>query len=180
MKKTILITLYLITFTYCEDKCTYTDEAQCIADTANKCKWTATKAGTCADGAACSTASFQTQPTCTLGKCKWDANASGGPACVDNTACGSLTLQADCNKDYCAWSGSACAAVDCTKVTASAAECTAAKGCAYTQGTGTCSVDTSGGSSGGSSGGTSGDNNSQNNSFGLKVTFMIMFISLLF
>ena len=174
MKKTILIILYLITFTYCEDKCTYTDEAQCTADTANKCKWTATKA-TCAAGAACNT--FTTQPTCTLGNCKWDATAnSNAGACVDNTACGTLTLQADCNKDYCAWSGSACAAVDCTKVTASAAECTAAKGCAYTQATGTCSVDTSGGSSGG----TSGDNNSQNNSFGLKVTFMIMLITLLF
>ena len=170
MKKTILIILYLITFTYCEDKCTYTDEAQCTADTANKCKWTATKA-TCAAGAACNT--FTTQPTCTLGNCKWDATAnSNAGACVDNTACGTLTLQADCNKDYCAWSGSTCAAVDCTQVTASAAECTAAKGCAYTQGTGTCSVDTSGGSS--------GDNNSQNNSFGLKVTFMIMLITLLF
>ena len=174
MKKTILITLYLITFIYCEDKCTYTDEAQCIADTANKCKWTATKAGTCAAGGACT--GFTTQPTC-VGKCKWDASGNEGKgACGDNTACGTLTLQADCNKDYCAWSGSACAAVDCTKVTASAAECTAAKGCAYTQGTGTCSVDTSGGSSGD----TSGDNNSQNNSFGLKVTFMIMFIALLF
>ena len=167
MKKSIclLITLYLITFTYCEDKCTYTDEVKCIADTANKCKWTATKAGTCASGAACNT--FTTQPTCTLGKCKWDATAnSNAGACVDNTACGTLTLQADCNKDYCAWSGSACAAVDCTKVTGSAAECTAAKGCAYTQGTGTCSVDTSG--------------NTQNNSFGLKVTFMFMLIALLF
>ena len=170
MKKTILITLYLITFTYCEDKCTYTDEAKCIADTANKCKWTATTAGTCAAGAACST--FTTQPTCTLGNCKWDANASGGAACVANTACGTLTDKSDCTVAYCSWSDSTCAAVDCTKVTASAAECTAAKGCAYTQGTGTCSVDTSGG--------TSGDNNSQNNSFGLKVTFMIMLIALLF
>ena len=169
MKKTILITLYLITFTYCEDKCTYTDEAKCIADTANKCKWTATKAGTCAAGAACNTASFQTQGTCTLGKCKWD---TGTTACVDNTACATLDTQSKCNVAYCAWSGSACAAVDCTQVTGSAAEYTTAKGCAYTQGTGTCSVDTSGGSS--------GDNNSQNNSFGLKVTFMIMFISLLF
>ena len=166
MKKTIclLITLYLITFTYCEDKCTYTDEVKCIADTANKCKWTATKAGTCAAGAACST--FTTQGTCTLGNCKWDST------CVDNTACTGLAQ--DTCKDYCAWDStkSSCAAVDCTKVTASAAECTAAKGCAYTQGTGTCSVDTSGG--------TSGDNNSQNNSFGLKVTFMIMLIALLF
>ena len=165
MKNTILITLYLITFTYCEDKCTYTDEAKCIADTANKCKWTATKAGTCAAGAACNTASFQTQGTCTLGKCKWDATAnSNNGACVDNTACAGLT-QTNC-KDYCAWSGSACAAVDCTTVTGSAAECTAAKGCAYTQGTGTCSVDTSG--------------NTQNNSFGLKITFMFMLIALLF
>ena len=177
MKKTILITLYLITFIYCEDKCTYTDEAQCIADTANKCKWTSTKAGTCADGAACST--FQTQPTCTLGKCKWDATAnSNAGACDANTACDTLNAADKCTVAYCAWDStkSACAAVDCTKVTASAAECTAAKGCAYTQGTGTCSVDTSGGSSGD----TSGDNNSQNNSFGLKVTFMIMFITLLF
>ena len=159
MKKTIclLITLYLITFTYCEDKCTYTDEAKCIADTANKCKWTATKAGTCAAGAACST--FTTEGTC-VGKCKWDST------CVDNTACTGLAQ--DTCKDYCAWDStkSACAAVDCTKVTASAAECTAAKGCAYTQGTGTCSVDTSG--------------DTQNNSFGLKVTFMFMLIALLF
>ena len=56
--------------------------------------------------------------------------------------------------------------MDCSKVTGSAAECTAAKGCAYTQGTGTCSVDTSG--------------NTQNNSFGLKITFMFMLIALLF
>ena len=173
MKKTILITLYLITFIYCEDKCTYTDEAQCIADTANKCKWTATTAGTCAAGGACT--GFTTQPTCTLGKCEWDATAnSNNGGCVDKAACNTLA-QNQCS-GYCAWSGAACAAVDCTQVTASAAECTAVKGCAYTQGTGTCSVDTSGGSSGG----TSGDNNSQNNSFGLKVTFMIMFISLLF
>ena len=164
MKKTILITLYLITFIYCEDKCTYTDEAQCTADTANKCKWTATKAGTCAAGGACT--GFTTQGTC-VGKCKWDGTNS---ACGDNTACN--TLAEDKCTGYCSWSGSACAAVDCTKVTASAAECTADKGCAYTQGTGTCSVDTSGG--------TSGDNNSQNNSFGLKVTFMIMLIALLF
>ena len=160
MKKTIclLITLYLITFTYCEDKCTYTDEVKCIADTANKCKWTATKAGTCAAGAACST--FTTQGTCILGNCKWDSS------CVDNTACTGLT-QDKC-KDYCAWDStkSACASVDCTTVTGSAAECTAAKGCAYTQGTGTCSVDTSG--------------ETQNNSFGLKVTFMFMLIALLF
>ena len=82
MKKTILITLYLITFIYCEDKCTYTDEAQCIADTANKCKWTATTPGTCAAGAACNTASFQTQPTCTLGKCEWDATENSGAELV--------------------------------------------------------------------------------------------------
>lgn len=164
MQKTILITLYLITFTYCEDKCTYTDEAKCIADTANKCKWTATKAGTCAAGAACNT--FTTQPTC-VGKCKWDATAnSNAGACADNTACAGLA-QDKCS-DYCAWDStkSACAAVDCTKVTGSAAECTTAKGCAYTQGTGTCSVDTSG--------------NTQNNSFGLKITFMFMLIALLF
>ena len=168
MKKTIflLITLYLITFIYCEDKCTYTDEVKCIEDTANKCKWTATKAGTCADGAACST--FSTQPTCTLGKCKWDANASGGAACVANTECSTLNTAEKCTVAYCSWdsSKSACGAVDCTKVTGSAAECTAAKGCAYTQGTGTCSVDTSG--------------DTQNNSFGLKVTFMFMLIALLF
>ena len=159
MKKTIclLITLYLITFTYCEDKCTYTDEVKCIADTANKCKWTATKAGTCAAGAACST--FTTEATC-VGKCKWDST------CVDNTACNTLA-ENKCT-GYCSWdsTNTACAAVDCTKVTASAAECTAAKGCAYTQGTGTCSVDTSG--------------ETQNNSFGLKVTFMFMLIALLF
>ena len=82
MKKTIflLITLYLITFTYCEDKCTYTDEAKCIADTANKCKWTATTAGTCAAGAACNT--FSTSQTCTLGKCEWDATANSGAELV--------------------------------------------------------------------------------------------------
>ena len=169
MKKTIflLITLYLITFTYCEDKCTYTDEVKCIADTANKCKWTATKAGTCADGAACTTASFQTQPTCTLGKCKWDTS-SGNGACVANTECSTLNSAEKCNVAYCSWdsTNTACAAVDCTKVTGSAAECTAAKGCSYTQGTGTCSVDTSG--------------DTQNNSFGLKVTFIFMLIALLF
>ena len=159
MKKTIclLITLYLITFTYCEDKCTYTDEVKCIADTANKCKWTATKAGTCAAGAACST--FTTEATC-VGKCKWDST------CVDNTACNTLA-ENKCT-GYCSWdsTNTACAAVDCTKVTGSAAECTAAKGCSYTQGTGTCSVDTSG--------------DTQNNSFGLKVTFIFMLIALLF
>ena len=171
MKKTILITLYLITFTYCEDKCTYTDEAQCTADTANKCKWTATTAGTCAAGTACD--SFDSAETCTLGKSEWDATAkSNAGGCVDKTACTGLNTADTCNVAYCAWSGTAWAAVDCTQVTGSAAEYTTAKGCAYTQGTGTCSVDTSGGSS--------GDNNSQNNSFGLKVTFMIMFISLLF
>lgn len=166
MQKTILITLYLITFTYCEDKCTYTDEAKCIADTANKCKWTATKAGTCAAGAACNT--FTTQPTC-VGKCKWDASGNEGKgACGDNDECSTLNTAEKCIVAYCAWDStkSACAAVDCTKVTASAAECTAAKGCAYTQGTGTCSVDTSG--------------NTQNNSFGLKITFMFMLIALLF
>ncbi len=166
MKKSIclLITLYLITFTYCEDKCTYTDEAKCIADTANKCKWTATKAGTCAAAGACNT--FTTQGTC-VGKCKWDGTAnSGAGACGDNTACNTLQTQGTCNVAYCKWSGSACAAVDCTTVTGSAAECTAAKGCAYTQGTGSCSVDTSG--------------DTQNNSFGLKVTFMFMLIALLF
>ena len=168
MKKTIflLITLYLITFIYCEDKCTYTDEAQCTADTANKCKWTATTKATCAAGGACT--GFTTQPTC-VGKCKWDATAnSGAGACGDNTECSTLNTAEKCTVAYCSWdsSKSACGAVDCTKVTGSAAECTAAKGCAYTQGTGTCSVDTSG--------------DTQNNSFGLKVTFMFMLIALLF
>ena len=166
-----IISLYLITYSFSADTdpcTTKTDSETCKADTTNNCEWTDTKeceAATCAD--------LEETPCKGIKSCKWDAT----DGCVDADAeCKDLTDSSNpkCGETtYCVWTAgnTTCAAVDCTKLDATDAACTGAKGCSLTVTGGTCAKKSTSGGDGGSNGSDS--------AFGLKTSLTLLIIGFL-
>ena len=167
----ISLCLIIYSFSADTDPCVaHEDDTTCKADTTNNCEWTATKASC---GAATCTGLNQT--ACEgIKSCKYAASTCGAAdACseftnVTDTVCGT-------GATYCVWTdgnpSGTCAAVDCTKLDATDAACTGAKGCAFTPAGGSCAK--KGSNTSGGDGGSTGS------AFGLKTSLTLLIIGFL-
>ena len=167
-----IISLYLITYSFSADTdpcVAHEDDTTCKADTTNNCEWTEKKASC----AAATCTGLDSTECAKIASCKYASET-----CSAAAACTSLGANSDptCEAStYCVWTlaNTTCAGIDCTKLEATNAACTAAKGCAFTAAGGSCAKKGSN-TSGGDGGSTGSDS-----AFGLKTSLTLLIIGFL-
>ena len=138
MKYQLLLTIYLLTITYCAvDPCeAHGTSAECTADTANSCGWTAKASPTCVQKTTVTCPSTPTQASdCTsAGACEYEEVTTGSCANSKNDAA-CETAKSDCaNTPGCTGNESSCTAKTDVCNTDVEATCTAdasTNGCAW-------------------------------------------------